>query len=365
MRLRFPHFLLALTVISLLSSCLAALSVLHTALAESAFTTAPLRPPADWDSGTLTHSTPVHALSMAAVAHTSIILLAFTAAVADFVSQVPVRKLLYIFLTQSASHVLLLMLLMLNAMLIVGWLLQGLLFSWNVSAAELKVARDQTLNFAVFRLIFLGSILETMSGDGEDEDVAPSSVAGSLPLAPGASALRELACWLCWFGLIGFLRWFLALLRERFSTAQASPYATVHTFTKYLIITLVFTSFNALLAFAVIFLCHAHSTWTVLSLLLFENGVLMASCIKIVFRYAMYLQTIRREQPWEERGSTLYYTVFKNKQKQINCNHCLDLRIACYLRIRREKPLGLRTGIGAALLLIEFCADESFLLCRL
>ena len=255
--------------------------MLHTALSESAFTTAVLRSPADWE------------------------------AVGDFLAQVPLKKLAFLFLTRSAAHICLLLLLLLNGTLLLGWMMQGLIFSWSVTASELRVAREQTLSFAVFRVIFLGSILETISGS-IDEDSAPiaaTAVAGNLPLAPGASALRELACWLCWFGLIAFLRWFLALLRERFSSAQASPYATVRTFTKYLVVTCGLTAFNVLVGATVVLLCHPHTTWTVLSLLLFENVLLMASCVKIICRYALYIQTLRKEQPWEERGSTLYYAV--------------------------------------------------------
>jgi hypothetical protein len=273
--MRFLHFLVALTLGSLFCSALAALSVLHAAMSQSGFGTEALVAPVDGD------------------------------AVLDFLAQVPLKKLAFIFLTQAQSHILVLLMVSLNALLLVGWLVQGLLFAWSVSGSELKAAREHTLNFIVFRLIFLGSMLETMSGPSNHTNPA---VTGTLPAAPGAGPLRELACWLMWFGFIGFLRWFLVLLRERFQSAQASPYATVDTFRKYLAVTLVFTALNVLVAFVVVVLAAPHTTWTVLSLLLFENVVLLFSCCKIAFRYVLYIQTLRKEQPWEERGPALYYS---------------------------------------------------------
>jgi len=275
MRLRFPVFLAALTLGSLFCCCLAGASVLHAALAQSGFGTDVLRTPVD------------------------------TEAALDFLSQVPLRKLVYLFLTDSPSHILVLLLVALNALLLVGWLLQGLLFAWGASGNEVKAAREHLVNFVVFRMIFLGSMLETASGPSNASNPA---VTGSLPLAPGSGSLRELSCWLMWFGFIAFLRWFLVLLRERFHTAQASAFATERTFRKYLIVTLGFTALNLIVALTVFGLAYAHTTWTVLSLLLYESVVLLASCFKIACRYVLYIQTLRREQPWEERGSTLYYS---------------------------------------------------------
>lgn len=290
MALRFIHFLCLLSICSLLSCCVAITNVMHTALLQSGFSVAILRPV---PGGSLFD-------------HDFEPLL-------DFLSQVPAKKLAYIFLTHSPSHILLCIMLTTNVLLVVGWMLHGLIFAWNVTSAELKVARDHSLNFAIFRLIFLGSILETGSHPALQDNTVKTGDNATTPvmtLAPGSGSLRELACWLAFFGLIGFLRWFLVLLRERFQTAQASPYATVHTFVKYLCYTLAFTFLNLVIAGCLIFgLRSAGASWTILSLLVFENLILMASCAKIIFRYSIYIQTLRREQPWEERGSALYYSV--------------------------------------------------------
>jgi len=277
MHLRFGHVLLLMTSLSAAALAVAFTSVLHAALLQSGFSASLLRHPVN------------------------------TEAIVDFLSQVPPQKLIFLFLTHSAAHVLLMLMLAANGLLLLGWIVQRALFADSVSNSEIKVARENTLHFAVFRLLFLGSILESTSSSGSNN--AAGVGAESVPLAPGAGPLRELACWLMWFGVMGFLRWFLVLLRERFQTAQSSPYATVHTFTKYLLLTVAFSVANLAVALAVLFVLRPHTTWAVVSLLLFENVILLASCLKIIFRYALYIRTLQKEQPWEERGSTLYYSV--------------------------------------------------------
>lgn len=278
MHVRFGHVLLLLTALSAAAMAAAFTSVMHAALLQSGFSASLLRHPVNSD------------------------------AIMDFLSQVPPRKLLYLFLTHSSAHVLLLLMLVANGLLLIGWIVQRALFADSVSQSEIKVARENTLHFAVFRLLFLGSILESTSGSGISNN-AGGVGAESIPLAPGSGPLRELACWLMWFGVMGFLRWFLVLLRERFQTAQSSPYATVHTFVKYLLLTVAFSVANIAVALAVLLVLRPHTTWAVVSLLLFENVILLASCLKIIFRYALYIRTLQKEQPWEERGSTLYYSV--------------------------------------------------------
>lgn len=283
MALRYPHFLFLFTLLSAFLFFLSLGGAVQVALRESPLFSAAIVRQGLWDE------------------------------VADFVSQLPPHKLFYIFLTHNPLHVLILLQVIINGLLLIGWLLQRLLFA-SCTAAEVKAAREAILNFCIFRLIFLGSLLETSSAANPTAAAEESSSAGNSsspssppPLAPGSGGLREVCVWLLWFALVAFVRWFLVMLRERFNTAQASPHATPRTFSKYLLLTLLFSAVNLALAALVLLVLGPHVSWTVLSLVVFENAVLLASCVKIAVKYALYLQTLRRSQPWEERGSSLYY----------------------------------------------------------
>ena len=85
MQLRFGHVLLLMTSLSAAATAVAFTSVLHAALLQSGFSASLLRHPVN------------------------------TEAIVDFLSQVPPQKLLFLFLTHSSAHVLLMLMLAANA----------------------------------------------------------------------------------------------------------------------------------------------------------------------------------------------------------------------------------------------------------
>jgi len=268
-------------------------------------------------------------------------------AVADFLSQVPLRKFLYVFLTTSASvHMMTMLALVLEGVMIIGYVIHRYLFplaragggggvgvagGTRPNGPEVRAAKEHLISFASGRMLFLmanlagsaskfshghphaAAAMHTYGGMDAQSNASDSDSSlhftHSTPLAPGSGADHDLILWILWYILIGFLRWFLVMLRERFTHAQASIHeVTIKNFVKLALATAVFATVNIGIGLGVLSLAlRARAPWSVMSLFLFENVVLISSFIKLLYKFHLYIRSLRLDQPWEERGSSMFY----------------------------------------------------------
>eukprot|EP00126_Sphaerothecum_destruens_P006201 Sdes_comp19260_c0_seq1m10244 len=142
---------------------------------------------------------------------------------------------------------------------------------------------DRLLNFALFKLVFIVFILE------------PS--------------LQELFVWTAWFSIIGFLRIFSMLSRDRFEYLTFSPNtpSRVHIRLLGLIVLILFSD---LLWFLFCVSVFSSAGISVVLLLTFECLTLFLDTLQTLVKYAIHLKDISVDGVWENRSMYSYYTEF-------------------------------------------------------
>ncbi|GAB5372491.1 hypothetical protein AAMO2058_001670300 [Amorphochlora amoebiformis] len=161
----------------------------------------------------------------------------------------------------SKLNIVVLMNMVYNLMYISGRLIQQQCFG-ELSDAELKSIRERTLNYLLFKIVFMGAILN--------------------------ADVHELLVWTTWFGTMCFLRVFIIICKERFraipeSSTNAGRFYVLH----------ISTIFSVCVANTILaLLCwnlFGEAGVSVLFLLLFENVVIFVDCLQVAVKYSIHL----------------------------------------------------------------------------
>ncbi|KAF9205222.1 hypothetical protein BGZ49_004326 [Haplosporangium sp. Z 27] len=138
---------------------------------------------------------------------------------------------------------------------------------------------DRALNFLLFKVVFVGAILE--------------------PRWEG------LLIWTAWFTVLGFLRVFSMLCRDRFEYLTVSPNIPIRVHVKILSMLLMILTLN--IAWFVFCISVFRS---MLLLLSFECFTLFLDTIQTLVKYVIHLGDMSRQGPCESRRMVQYYTEF-------------------------------------------------------
>ncbi|KAG0219732.1 hypothetical protein BGX33_001049 [Mortierella sp. NVP41] len=138
---------------------------------------------------------------------------------------------------------------------------------------------DRALNFLLFKVVFVGAILEPR--------------------------WEELLIWTAWFTILGFLRVFSMLCRDRFEYLTVSPNIPIKVHVKILtMLTMILVSNIAWFVFCI-------SVFrSMLLLLSFECFTLLLDTVQTLVKYVIHLGDLSRQGPCESRRMVQYYTEF-------------------------------------------------------
>ncbi|CAB4482274.1 unnamed protein product [Rhizophagus irregularis] len=159
-----------------------------------------------------------------------------------------------------------------------------LIFTLKFFFGELRVIEsqhmyDRLLNFLLFKVVFVGAILEPK--------------------------WEELLIWTSWFTILGFLRIFSMLCRDRFEYLTFSPNTPVQAHLRILVLLILI-----LLSDIFWFIMCISIFRSMLLLLTFECFTLFLDTVQTLIKYLIHLRDITRQSVWESRGILLYYTEF-------------------------------------------------------
>ncbi|KAF9366197.1 hypothetical protein BGX34_005337 [Mortierella sp. NVP85] len=152
-------------------------------------------------------------------------------------------------------------------------------FFGNLRVIERQHMYDRALNFLLFKVVFVGAILEPR--------------------------WEELLIWTAWFTILGFLRVFSMLCRDRFEFLIVSSNVPTRVHVKLLsMLTVILISTIAWFIFCI-------SVFrSMLLLLSFECFTLFLDTIQTLVKYVIHLGDVSRQGPCESRRTVQYYTEF-------------------------------------------------------
>ncbi|RGB23909.1 hypothetical protein C1646_727362 [Rhizophagus diaphanus] len=152
-------------------------------------------------------------------------------------------------------------------------------FFGELRVIESQHMYDRLLNFLLFKVVFVGAILEPK--------------------------WEELLIWTSWFTILGFLRIFSMLCRDRFEYLTFSPNTPVQAHLRILVLLILI-----LLSDIFWFIMCISIFRSMLLLLTFECFTLFLDTVQTLIKYLIHLRDITRQSVWESRGILLYYTEF-------------------------------------------------------
>ncbi|KAL1917213.1 uncharacterized protein VTP21DRAFT_4869 [Calcarisporiella thermophila] len=152
-------------------------------------------------------------------------------------------------------------------------------FFGELRVIESQHMRDRLLNFLLFKVVFIGAILEPK--------------------------WEDLMIWISWFTILGFLRIFSMLCRDRFEYLAFCPNVPFKSHLKILSL-LVLILVSDVFWFSV---C-ASIFPTMLLLLTFESFTLFLDTLQTLIKYGIHIRDLSTSGIWEEKGVMLYYTEF-------------------------------------------------------
>ncbi|KFH68854.1 hypothetical protein MVEG_05658 [Podila verticillata NRRL 6337] len=152
-------------------------------------------------------------------------------------------------------------------------------FFGDLRVIERQHMYDRALNFLLFKVVFVGAILEPR--------------------------WEELLIWTAWFTILGFLRVFSMLCRDRFEYITVSPNVPVKVHVKIL------TMLAMILVSNIIWFILCISVFrSMLLLLSFECFTLLLDTLQTTVKYIIHLGDLSRQGPCESRRTVQYYTEF-------------------------------------------------------
>ncbi|KAF8930596.1 hypothetical protein BGZ58_008161 [Dissophora ornata] len=152
-------------------------------------------------------------------------------------------------------------------------------FFGDLRVIERQHMYDRALNFLLFKVVFVGAILEPR--------------------------WEELLIWTAWFTILGFLRVFSMLCRDRFEYLTVSPNIPIRVHVKILTMLLMILASN--IAWFVFCISVFRS---MLLLLSFECFTLFLDTVQTLVKYVIHLGDLSRQGPCESRRMVQYYTEF-------------------------------------------------------
>ncbi|KAF9193522.1 hypothetical protein BGZ51_003077 [Haplosporangium sp. Z 767] len=152
-------------------------------------------------------------------------------------------------------------------------------FFGDLRVIERQHMYDRALNFLLFKVVFVGAILEPR--------------------------WEELLIWTAWFTILGFLRVFSMLCRDRFEYLTVSPSIPIRVHVK--ILTMLTMILISNIAWFVLCISVFRS---MLLLLSFECFTLFLDTIQTLIKYVIHLGDLSRQGPCESRRMVQYYTEF-------------------------------------------------------
>ncbi|KAF9317173.1 hypothetical protein BG003_001097 [Podila horticola] len=152
-------------------------------------------------------------------------------------------------------------------------------FFGDLRVIERQHMYDRALNFLLFKVVFVGAILEPR--------------------------WEELLIWTAWFTILGFLRVFSMLCRDRFEYITVSPNVPVKVHIKILAMLAMILVSNI-----VWFVLCISVFRSMLLLLSFECFTLLLDTVQTTVKYVIHLGDLSRQGPCESRRTVQYYTEF-------------------------------------------------------
>ncbi|KAF0432292.1 e3 ubiquitin-protein ligase amfr-like [Gigaspora margarita] len=152
-------------------------------------------------------------------------------------------------------------------------------FFGQLRVIESQHMYDRLLNFLLFKVVFVGAILEPK--------------------------WEELLIWTTWFTILGFLRIFSMLCRDRFEHLALTPNTPIQDHLRILsllILILISDIFWFIMCISIF--------RSMLLLLTFECFTLFLDTVQTLVKYVIHLRDLSRTGVWESRGLLLYYTEF-------------------------------------------------------
>eukprot|EP01134_Creolimax_fragrantissima_P000716 CFRG0716T1 len=154
-------------------------------------------------------------------------------------------------------------------------------FFGELRPVESQQMYDRLLNYLMFKIMFVGAILEP--------------------------DMKELVVWTTWFSILGFLRVFSMLARDRYEYVTASPTTPISVHGRLLLLLVAIQSLNmAWLGLCVYIFVDAGVS--ALLLLTFECVTLFLDTLQTIIKYSIHLYDLRHEGVWESRSSLIYHT---------------------------------------------------------
>lgn len=154
------------------------------------------------------------------------------------------------------------------------------LFFGKLRVSESKNLYDRSLNYTLFKIIFVGAILE------------PSDIP------------QFLVCTV-WFSVLGFLKVYSLLCRDRFEFLLTTANVRWSSHARLVALLSIIQVTNAVW-FALCLFFFLETGYSTIFLLTFENITLWLKTSEILLKY--FLHMIRRSSNWEARATWLYYT---------------------------------------------------------
>ncbi|KAF9295168.1 hypothetical protein BGZ88_002678 [Linnemannia elongata] len=152
-------------------------------------------------------------------------------------------------------------------------------FFGDLRLIERQHMYDRALNFLLFKVVFVGAILEPR--------------------------WEELLIWTAWFTILGFLRVFSMLCRDRFEYLTVSPNIPIRVHVKIL------TMLSMILVSTIAWFVFCISVFrSMLLLLSFECFTLFLDTVQTLVKYVIHLGDLSRQGPCESRRMVQYYTEF-------------------------------------------------------
>ncbi|KAG0292808.1 hypothetical protein BGZ96_003658 [Linnemannia gamsii] len=152
-------------------------------------------------------------------------------------------------------------------------------FFGDLRLIERQHMYDRALNFLLFKVVFVGAILEPR--------------------------WEELLIWTAWFTILGFLRVFSMLCRDRFEYLTVSPNIPIRVHVKIL------TMLSMILVSTIAWFVFCISVFrSMLLLLSFECFTLFLDTVQTLVKYVIHLGDLSRQGPCESRRMVQYYIEF-------------------------------------------------------
>eukprot|EP01114_Cavostelium_apophysatum_P014095 TRINITY_DN3566_c0_g1_i2.p1 TRINITY_DN3566_c0_g1~~TRINITY_DN3566_c0_g1_i2.p1 ORF type:complete len:627 (+),score=161.01 TRINITY_DN3566_c0_g1_i2:232-2112(+) len=182
----------------------------------------------------------------------------------------------------SRFNVLIMLNLAMSLLFVFGKFLQ-LVFFGKLRDVEAKNVYDRLLHYILFKIVFLGAILDHGS---------------------------ELLVYICCFSILGFMKIFSMLARDRFEYITTfNPNTSLKTHARLLTLLVGITLFDIAWFYFCISAFKEAGAGRVL-LITFECFTLFLDTIQTLIKYVIHIIDVSREGVWEQRGTYIYYTEF-------------------------------------------------------